>query len=256
MGDWNSELYMKFESERTRAARDLLAQVSDIKPKTVFDLGSGPGNSTQLLVEAFADAEVVGIDDSPNMLEVARARVPGARFLKEDIERWRPSQPADLIFANATLHFALDHYGLIKRLAGCLAKGGCLAAQMPNNMQEVSHALMRMIAADGPWSDRLVPIAKTRAVIGPLDEYYRLLRPLCSRLDIWQTTYIHTIDGVDRIVEWFEGSELRPFLKPLSEQERETFLARYREGLTQSYAPQPDGTVLLPYPRLFLVAQK
>ena len=75
MGDWNSELYMKFESERTRAARDLLAQVSDIKPKTVFDLGSGPGNSTQLLVEAFPDAEVVGIDDSPNMLEVARARV-------------------------------------------------------------------------------------------------------------------------------------------------------------------------------------
>ena len=203
MGDWNSELYMKFESERTRAARDLLAQVSDIKPKTVFDLGSGPGNSTQLLVEAFPDAEVVGIDDSPNMLEVARARVSGARFLKEDIERWRPSE-----------------------------------------------------AADGPWSDRLVPIAKTRAVIGPLDEYYRLLRPLCSRLDIWQTTYIHTIDGVDRIVEWFEGSELRPFLKPLSEQEREAFLARYREGLTQSYAPQSDGTVLLPYPRLFLVAQK
>ena len=158
MGDWNSELYMKFESERTRAARDLLAQVSDIKPKTVFDLGSGPGNSTQLLVEAFPDAKVVGIDDSPNMLEVARARVSGARFLKEDIERWRPGEPADLIFANATLHFALDHYGLIKRLAGCLAKGGCLAAQMPNNMQEVSHALMRMIAADGPWSDRHQPV--------------------------------------------------------------------------------------------------
>ena len=256
MGDWNSELYMKFESERTRAARDLLAQISDIKPKTVFDLGSGPGNSTQLLVEAFPDAEVVGIDDSPNMLEVARARVSGARFLKEDIERWRPSEPADLIFANATLHFALDHYGLITRLAGYLAEGGCLAAQMPNNMQEVSHALMRMIAADGPWSDRLVPIAKTRAVIGPLDEYYRLLRPFCSRLDIWQTTYIHTIDGVDRIVEWFEGSELRPFLKPLSAKEREAFLARYREGLMQSYAPQPDGTVLLPYPRLFLVAKK
>jgi trans-aconitate 2-methyltransferase len=256
VGDWNSELYMKFESERTRAARDLLAQVLDIKPKTVFDLGSGPGNSTELLVAAFPQAQVVGIDNSLNMLEVARARVPGARFLKDDIERWSPKEKPDLIFANATLHFALDHYGLIKRLAGCLSQGGCLAAQMPNNMQEVSHALMRMISADGPWSDRLVPIAKTRAVIGPLDEYYRLLRPLCSRLDIWQTTYIHTIDGVDRIVEWFEGSELRPFLKPLSDSEREAFLERYREGLAQSYAPQPDGTVLLPYPRLFFVAKK
>jgi len=256
VGDWNSELYMKFENERTRAARDLLAQVSDIKPKTVFDLGCGPGNSTELLVEAFPGADIVGIDDSPNMLAVARLRVPGAQFLLEDIERWRPNEKADLIFANATLHFALDHYGLITRLAGCLSEGGWLAVQMPNNMQEVSHALMRMISADGPWSDRLVPIAKTRAVLGPLDEYYRLLRPLCSRLDIWQTTYIHTIDGAERIVEWFEGSELRPFLKPLSPGEREAFLARYREGLVQSYASQPDGKVLLPYPRLFFVAQK
>jgi len=115
---------------------------------------------------------------------------------------------------------------------------------------------MRMVAADGPWADRLVPIAKTRAIIGPLEEYYALLTPLCSRLDIWQTTYIHPVDGPERIVEWFEGSELRPFLKPLSASERETFLARYRTELSQAYAPQPNGKFLLRYPRLFFVAQK
>ena len=256
MGDWNSELYMKFERERTRAARDLLAQISDIKPKTVFDLGCGPGNSTELLVDAFPEARIVGVDDSPNMLAVAGKRVPRAQFLLEDIDAWTPDEPIDLIFANAVLHFAKNHYKLIQRLAGCLNEGGWLAVQMPNNMQEVSHALMRMISADGPWSDRLVPIAKTRAVIGPPEEYYRLLRPICRQLDIWQCTYIHPVDGPDRIVEWFEGAELRPFLKPLSPPERESFLARYREGLAESYGRQPDGEVLLRYPRLFFVAQK
>ncbi len=256
MGDWNSELYMKFENERTRAAGDLLAQLWAMTPKTVFDLGCGPGNSTQLLSRVFPTAQVVGVDNSANMLRVARFRQPDAQFLEQDIELWRPDEPVDLIFANAALHFAPDHYGLIRRLVSYLSEGGRLAVQMPNNMHEVSHALMRMISADGPWADRLVPIAKTRAVIGPPDEYYRLLTPLCAKLDIWQTTYIHPVDGPERIVEWFEGSELRPFLKPLSESEREAFLTRYRAELAKAYERQPNGKVLLRYPRLFFVAQK
>lgn len=256
MADWNSELYMKFERERTRAACDLLAQISDIEPARVVDLGCGPGNSTQLLLAAFPDAKILGVDLSGNMLKVACERVAGAAFVQEDVESWRPEQRVDLIFANATLHFSKDHYALIERLVSFLSPGGVLAAQMPNNMQEVSHAAMRMISADGPWAERLVPIAKTRAMIGPPDEYYRLLSPLCSRLDLWQTIYIHPLESVERIVDWFEGSELRPFLTPLTPKEREAFLARYRDELMQAYSPQPNGKVLLRYPRLFFVARK
>jgi len=256
VADWNSELYMKFERERTRAARDLLAQLWRLKPQSVFDLGCGPGNSTQLLLSAFPSANIVGVDLSPNMLKVARERAPGALFVEEDIEDWRPEAAADLIFANATLHFAKDHYALIERLVSCLSPGGALAVQMPNNMQEASHAAIRMISADEPWADRLVPIAKTRAMVGPPEEYYRLLSLQCAELDLWQTIYIHPLESVDRIVEWFEGSELRPFLKLLSAPERDLFIARYRAELVEAYPPLPNGKVLLRYPRLFFIAQK
>ncbi|QGM44577.1 trans-aconitate 2-methyltransferase [Methylocystis heyeri] len=256
VGDWDSALYMKFEHERTRAAIDLLAQVPDMDPKIVYDLGCGPGNSATLLKRRFPRASVIGVDNSDNMLQVARQRVVDADFIKEDIESWRPREETDLVFANASLHFVPEHYDLMVRLVSCLRDGGCLAVQMPNNMQEDSHALMRMVAADGPWADRLVPVAKSQAIIGPLDEYYRLLAPICSSLDIWQTTYIHPVDGPDRIVEWFEGAELQPFLKPLCPAEKEAFLARYRDALSQAYAPQPNGKFLLRYPRLFFVAQK
>jgi adenosine/AMP kinase len=107
------------------------------------------------------------------------------------------------------------------RLVSFLSEGGWLAVQMPNNIHELSHALMRMVAADGPWASRLILIAKTRAVIGALDVYYQLLTRVCSRVDIWQTTYVHPLDGPDDIVEWFHGSGLRPFLEPLSPCERE-----------------------------------
>jgi trans-aconitate 2-methyltransferase len=89
-----------------------------------------------------------------------------------------------------------------------------------------------------------------------LDEYYRLLTSLCSRLDIWQTTYFHPLDGADGIVEWFEGSGLRPFLEPLRSWEREAFLSCYRSELAAAYPTQPNEKVLLRYPRLFFVAQR
>ncbi|HYA80737.1 MAG TPA: trans-aconitate 2-methyltransferase, partial [Methylocystis sp.] len=74
--------------------------------------------------------------------------------------------------------------------------------------------------------------------------------------EIWQTTYVHALDGPKGIVDWFEGSGLRPFLEPLSPWERETFLARYERELAAAYPVQPDGKVLLRYPRLFLIAQR
>jgi len=253
---WSSKVYLEFERERTRAARDLLAHIAQIPAGGVFDLGCGPGNSTELLCAAFPDAGVVGVDISADMLASARARLPCARFVEDDIENWRPSAPAGLIFANASLQFVADHRARLLELVECLADGGVLAVQMPDNIHEISHALMRMVAADGPWAARLVPIAKTRMLVGPVESYYELLQGCCRQLDIWHTTYVHPLKSVDDIVRWFEGSALRPFLDALDEDERRAFLGRYRDELAAAYPVQSDGRVLLRYPRLFIVLRK
>lgn len=256
MTDWNTALYLKFERERTQAALDLLAKIPHPDPGLIVDLGCGPGNSTELLRRRYPHAEIVGIDFSQDMLAAAKTRVPSARFEKQDIQSWCPHQKIDLIFANAALQFVPDHHLLLARLMDYLDEGGCLAVQMPDNMQEMSHALIRMISADGPWSERLVPVAKTRARIAPPEDYYQLLSRDCQNIQLWTTTYVHPLTSVDSIVEWFEGSGLRPFLALLSADERVSFLSRYRTELEQAYAVQPDGKVLLNYPRLFFIAQK
>ncbi|WP_400771546.1 trans-aconitate 2-methyltransferase [Methylosinus sporium] len=257
MSDWDIALYRKYERERTRAAGDLLARIPEFEPTTVFDLGCGPANSTELLAARFPRATLVGLDTSDEMLEVARRRgIASAQFQKQDIAAWRPAEPADLVFSNAALQFVPDHDEAIVRLLSVLRPGGWLAVQMPNTTQEMSHALMRMIAADGPWAERLVPIAKTRPVISPPEEYYRRLAAHASVFETWQTTYVHPLDGAKGVVEWFEGSALRPFLDPLNKIERSLFLSRYESELAAAYPLQPDGKVLLRYPRLFFVAQK
>ena len=93
--DWNPDLYMKFEDERTLAARDLLARVPLARADVVYDLGCGPGNSAELLGRRFPQAAITGLDTSEAMLAHARVRAAQARFIRQDIveESWRIVQP-------------------------------------------------------------------------------------------------------------------------------------------------------------------
>lgn len=252
---WDPELYLRFEPERIWPAHDLMARVP-IEPATIYDLGCGPGSSTRELRRRFPDARVTGVDSSPRMVAEARSRLPGVEFIEADISHWRPAHWPDLLFADNVLQWAPDHESLFPRLMDLLAPGGVLAVQMPDNRHEPSHALMRLIAADGPWAARLVPIAKTRAVIATHNDYYNWLRPVSESLEIWQTTYVHPLAGVESIVDWFRGSALLPFLAPLDDDERCAFLARYRDDLAEAYRTESDGRLLFLYPRLFILAQK
>ena len=253
--EWDPDLLLRFDAERVQVVHDLVSRL-DGQPRRILDLGCGPGTSTRMLGERFPAAEITGVDISEPMLAVARERAPGARFVCADIGAYRPEAPVDLVFADSALQWLGNHDRLFPKLMGWLAPGGTLAVQMPDNRQEPSHALMRLIAADGPWAPRLVPVAKTRAVIANYGDYYRWLRPLSVALDIWQTAYILPLDGVEAIVDWFRGSALRPFLAPLSPAEVEAFLARYRRDLAESYELEADGKVLFIYPRLFMLARK
>ena len=254
--DWNPALYMKFVAERTRAARDLLAGVPLKTARRVADLGCGPGNSAELLTARFPEASVLGLDTSEAMLAHARERVPAARFVRQDIAAWSPEAPYDLVFANAALQFLPRHEALLPRLFAFVADGGYLAVQMPITLHEASHAAMRLVAAEGPWVRRLAPIVRAQPVIAAFEDYYEWLAAAGAKVEVWTTTYVHALNGVEGVVDWFAGSGLRPFLDPLDEAEREAFLSHYREAIEESYAPRADGKVLLPYPRLFVVARR
>ena len=78
--DWSAADYRRFEEERTRPARDLLAQVPTPRVEAAVDLGCGPGNSTELLRARFPAARLLGIDSSPDMIAAARQRLPDVRF--------------------------------------------------------------------------------------------------------------------------------------------------------------------------------
>jgi trans-aconitate 2-methyltransferase len=254
---WSAKQYVAFEDERTRPARDLLAAIPGGDVQSAIDIGCGPGNSTELLVERFADARVRGMDSSTDMIEAARKRLPHVQFDIADIDSWNDSGPFDVIFANAVLQWVPDHATLLPSLVNKLAPGGSLAIQMPDNLNEPSHRLMREVAAQGPWAAKLSGAAGQRTEMADAAGYYSMLKPHCTRVDVWRTTYHHPLTGgASGVVEWFKGSGLRPFLDPLDEAERSAYLKRYQAAIEQAYPALADGSVLLPFPRLFLVATR
>jgi trans-aconitate 2-methyltransferase len=253
---WSAKQYVAFEDERTRPVRDLLAALPPIDARVVIDLGCGPGNSTEVLAARFPTAHISGIDSSSDMIQAARQRLPQIPFQIEDIEAWctRTGTAFDAILANAVLQWLPNHAALLPALVKRLAPGGALAVQVPDNLEEPAHRLMREVAVQRPWAAKLASAASARPSLAGAAWYFELLRPLCTTLDVWRTTYYHRLAGAAAIVEWFKGSGLRPFLEPLDEAERAGYLQRYTAAVAQAYPVLSDGSALLPFPRMFLVA--
>lgn len=228
------------EEEETRAAADLLSRVKTKSLSRVADVHSGPWSGGAVLARRFPNAEIVSLDPS-------------------DLDERGPASARntlDLIYFNGDLGLRPSLRKLLPALVTRLRAGGRLAVQFPNNLYEPNRALLRMVAADGPWAKKLLPVAKSRPFNETMEGLYALLSPVCASIDVWETTYLLAMNGIAAIVDLMKAGSLAPFFAPLDETAQRKFLDRYSAELTRAYLAQPDGKVLLRFPRMFFVAQR
>jgi trans-aconitate methyltransferase len=92
----------------------------------MLELGTGTGITTRRVLAVHPQAQLVGIDSSPEMLEHARRELPGAELRLQDLRDRLPDGPFDLVFSSLAVHH-LDRQGkadLFERVAVVLAPGG------------------------------------------------------------------------------------------------------------------------------------
>jgi trans-aconitate 2-methyltransferase len=255
MPSWDADLYLTFASERAQPVFDLVSRIALPAPRRIIDLGCGPGNSTEVLWRRWPDAEVVGLDSSPEMIAAATKAHPGRRWLLEDVAAWRGDETFDLVFSNATFQWVPGQEELFPRLFARVAPGGALAVQVPAHLRSAVHRCMIEVSERPEWRDRLEAARRAIHVHEP-GFYYDLLCDRASRLDLWVTVYQHVLAGPEAIVEWMSGTGLRPFLEALTAEEQPLFRAAVLEGVEASYPRRKDGRVLFPFRRLFLVAYR
>lgn len=252
VGDWNPAAYAAFRGLRLRPALDLLAQVGDLPPGDVVDLGCGDGAAVAPLRARFPGRRLVGVDSSPAML----AKAGHDLKIGADIATWQPPAPPALIFSNAALHWLDDHAALLPGLAGCLAPGGVLAVQMPANFAAPSHRLLRDIAGD-MFPGRF-GFAGYTPPVAPARDYWAMLAAL-GRLSIWETEYLQALDPVAEghpVRAFTASTAMRPFLDRLTPAEAAEFTARYDAALAAAYPLGEEGGALFPFRRLFLILER
>jgi len=262
--EWSASQYLKFRNQRTHAAFDLVGQLPLFSPARVVDLGCGPGNSTAVLASRFPDADISGVDSSPDMLDRARRTLPRIHFVQADLRTYEPdAEPCvDLLFSNAAFHWMRrgERLHTIIRLLKTQKPGCVFAFQMPDYHNEPSHRAMRDTArAEGPWREYFQKLdVQDRPELDPIEspsEYYNALIPYCDKVDVWHTYYQHVMEGPRDIVEWVKGSGLQPFLNVLPNAVlRDDFLQAYEMRLEAAYPRLADGKIMLRYPRIFVIA--
>ena len=251
---WDPEQYAQFDTERSRPFYDLVRRIEASAPRRVVDLGCGSGELTQTLAMRWPHAVVEGIDASAEMIAAADQTGP-VRFEVADVAAWTPPADADVVLGNAVLQWVPDHAALLRRWAGALPDDGWLAFQVPGNFGAPSHALMRELASAPRWSGRLAGVLRHADAVSEPVDYAALLLDCGLSADVWETTYVHRLDGPDPVLEWVRGTGLRPVLAALDGDDRAEFEAEYAQALRRAYPSGPHGT-LFPFRRIFFVGHK
>ncbi|MDX1900827.1 MAG: methyltransferase domain-containing protein [Gammaproteobacteria bacterium] len=255
---WHAQTYKQFLDLRTRPARDLLSAIPDsFHPKTVYDLGCGPGNSTILLKERWPDAQVVGLDSSMDMLEEAKACYPNIDFVKGDIAHFSVKEKIDCLFANASLQWLDQHETLIPKLFKLINPGGVFAIQMPNNFHSPSHQVTIRILESHPAWQLFLKNLRYGILTEPLYKlpwYYDLLTQSGAKtLQLWETTYYQEMSDYQGIFEWVKGTGLRPVLSAMDMENQHKFSDAYVKAIAKEYPLQTNNKILLPFRRIFIV---
>ncbi|WP_433826233.1 methyltransferase domain-containing protein [Actinoplanes sp. CA-015351] len=248
---WDPVVYRRFGAERSRPFVDLVQRVGAEQPRSVVDLGCGPGELTRTLALRWPGARVSGLDSSPEMIAKASAEAGSVAFSLGDIAAWRPGPEDDVVITNAALQWVPEHLGLLPQWFAGLPDGGWFAMQVPGNFDSPGHRAVWELAAGSVPGLRADPVDDAAG-------YADLLIAAGAAVDAWETTYLHLLpaDGPEHpVLRWMEGTALRPVRAALDDDAWAEFRAELEPRIAEAH-PVRHGLVAFPFRRIFVVAQK
>jgi trans-aconitate 2-methyltransferase len=253
---WDPEQYLQFEHERTQPSIDLVARIPLEDPKTIIDIGCGPGNSTQVLCKRWPHADIVGLDKSERMIERARLDHPEQTWIVGDASTLDTDRKYDIVFSNAAIHWIPDHHRLLPRLFHMVRKDGILAIQVPANHESPLYKIILHVARDRKWSS-FTSACDDLVTYHNAEYYYHELVSLTKNTALWETTYYHILESHQDLVAWYKSTAMKPILESLpTDEQRGEFEREVLAECREQYPPQSDGRILYPFKRLFFTARK
>lgn len=253
---WDSKQYLKFQKERTQPSVDLADRLTVQSPERIIDIGCGPGNSTAVLKKRYPNAEIIGADNSENMISAAKEKYPDIEFLLCDASKdlGNITGKFDIVFSNACIQWVPDHPKLLREMLSLLKEGGELAVQVPMNFDQPIHKIINETVRSEKWRE-VFSEPRIFHTLAP-EKYYDILAEISSDFEMWQTVYFHRMKSHSDIIEWYRSTGLRPYLEALSPADKEKFERDIFAEVEKAYPKQANGEIIFRFPRLFFKAVK
>jgi trans-aconitate 2-methyltransferase len=258
---WDAVDYARSSAGQKLWARELIPRLALTGNECLLDLGCGDGSISAELASNLAAGSVLGVDNSPEMVTLAKnhyppLEFPNLRFRLADASTLPFQNEFDVIFSNAALHWVKNHSPVLEGIADSLKPGGRVLLQMGGS----GNAAMAIAAMDKVRS-RLEWCGGFNGFEFPYGFYtadeYRAwltnagLTPV--RVELFPKDMVHA--NRQAFEGWLRTTWL-PYTQRIAEDRRETFLKQVSDQYLNENPSTTDGMIHLAMVRLEIEAKK
>jgi trans-aconitate 2-methyltransferase len=229
MHKWDARDYQKNSEAQLKWGRELIAKLALKGQEDVLDIGCGDGKVTAEIARYVPQGNVVGIDNSQDMIDLAvntfkSGIYPNLRFEQMDARNLSFDNQFDIVFSNAVLHWVSDHLSVLKGINRSLTRGGRILLQMGGrgNISGMLNVVNNLIHSKR-WEKYFVGFVFPYSFYGP-EEYKNWLsesglKPV--RVELIPKDMTH--QGKEGVASWFRTT-WHPFIHRIPSDIQQDFI--------------------------------
>jgi trans-aconitate methyltransferase len=258
---WDAKDYAKNSQNQFQWAKELIPKLKLQGNEVLLDIGCGDGKITVEIAKALPNGKVVGIDSSPEMINLAKTtfpveQCPNLTFKAIDARNIPFQEEFDIAFSNAALHWIIDQNAVLKGVQKSLKPNGRILFQMAGkgNAQAVLSLFDELLVLP-EWRFYFEGFTFPYAFLNP-QEYRQLLvqaglKPV--RVELFARDM--KFPNAEGLAGWVRTTWL-PFTERIPIQQRDSLVKEIVSRYTANHPADAEGTVHLAMVRLEVEAIK
>lgn len=255
--EFDGKKYEKASAHQKEWGSTIISELCLRGSERVLDLGCGDGSLTAQLADLLPQGEVVGIDASQGMIDVANEKKrTNLSFLPKDINHLDFVEEFDLIYSNAALHWIKDHNRLLRNVRCALRDGGVIRFNFAGDgncfnffkvvREGMSQGKFRKYFQEFKWPWHMPSITEYSATV----EQSGL-----RNAKVWGENADRYFKDKETMVNWVDQPSLVPFLSVVADVDKSNFRDYVVRRMIEE-AIQEDGRCFETFRRINVVAKK
>jgi trans-aconitate methyltransferase len=227
--NWNAKDYENNSQAQQKWARELIPHLNLTGTEHILDLGCGDGKVTAELASLVSGGSVVGVDNSRQMIELAKEKYPQNQYFNlsfqvMDASHLTFTDSFDVVFSNAVLHWVKNHQPVVEGLYKSLRLGGKILLRMGGKGDaEGITSVMNSVRGATKWAQYFTDFELPFTFLG-VDDYHKLLKQAgfsIIRVELIPKDMTH--EGKSGLEGWIRTTWL-PYTQRIPEEKREIFI--------------------------------